>query len=184
MRRTGFKGLVAAGLVATGIAASTTVVAANDIFLKMSGVQGESVDDKHKGEIDVLSWSWGASNGEARVKRGRVPTACIQDLHLTKLVDSASPALIMMSVTGEVAQEAVMVVRKAGKGQQEFLVIKMNNVIVSSYQTGGAAGESIVPTDQVTLHFESIRGEYRSQREDGTLNQPIVFEASGACPQQ
>src|SRR5918996_1816239 len=98
MRRSGFKGLVATGLVATGIGASTSVVAANDMFLKVTGVQGESQDSKHKGEIDVLSWSWGASTGDARVRKGRVPVACIQDLQLTKFVDSSSPALIMMSV--------------------------------------------------------------------------------------
>lgn len=30
-----------------------------DYFLKIDGIDGESTDNKHKNEIDVLSWSWG-----------------------------------------------------------------------------------------------------------------------------
>ena len=30
-------------------------------FWKLDGIKGESKDDKHKDEIDVLSWSWGMS---------------------------------------------------------------------------------------------------------------------------
>lgn len=29
-----------------------------DIFLKIDGIDGESMDDKHKNEIEVLSWRW------------------------------------------------------------------------------------------------------------------------------
>lgn len=32
-----------------------------DMFIKIDGIKGESTDDKHKDEIDVLSWSWGMS---------------------------------------------------------------------------------------------------------------------------
>jgi hypothetical protein len=90
MRRTGFKGLVAAGLVATSIASSTSVVSASDMFLKLTGIKGESTDKTHRGEIDVLSWSWGMSTGTGKVKRGTIAPQCIQDLTLTKYIDMAS----------------------------------------------------------------------------------------------
>jgi len=32
-----------------------------DMFLKIDDIEGESVDDVHAGEIDILSWSWGMS---------------------------------------------------------------------------------------------------------------------------
>ncbi len=35
-------------------------MAAIDYFLKIDGIDGESQDDKHKNEIDLDSWSWGA----------------------------------------------------------------------------------------------------------------------------
>src|SRR6478735_4201338 len=159
MRRSGFKSLVAAGLVATGIAASTSVVAASDMFLKVAGVSGESSDSKHKGEMDVLSWSWGTSNGTAQTKRGKVPSACIQDLELMKRVDSASPDLIMMSVTGGVATDATLTVRRSSlDSPSNILVLKLTNVSVPAYQTGGDEDPNSL-IEHLTLHFDSLLGE-------------------------
>ena len=182
MRRSGFKGLVAAGIVATGIAASTTAVAASDMFLKLAGVMGESADSKHKGEIDVLSWSWGTSTGLAKTNRGTIPEACIQNLHFVKIVDSASPPLITMAVMGQVASDAVLTVRKTGgENPIEYFILRMTNVSVSSFQTGGSDFSGQL-TEQVTLHFDKLNGEYRPQKPDGSSGPPITFEVSGACP--
>ena len=32
-----------------------------DMFLKLDGINGESKDEKHAKEIDLLAFSWGAS---------------------------------------------------------------------------------------------------------------------------
>ena len=185
MKRSGFKGLVAAGLVAASVASSTSVVQASDMFLKLTGIKGESVDDKHKGEIDVLSWSWGMSDGTGKTRKGTLPPKCIQDLQLTKFTDSASPQLIMNGVLGQSTKEGTLTMRKAGKDQQEFLVIKMTDVLVTSYQTGGSAGDnSPLLVDAVVLSFSSIEGEYRPQRADGSLGTPVVFQINSTCPEK
>ena len=184
MKRSGFKGLVAAGLVATSIASTTSVVSASDMFLKLSGIKGESQDSKHKDEIEILSWSWGMSTGTGKVKRGTIAPQCIQDLQLTKLTDSASPQLIMNGVLGQVAKEGTLTMRKAGKDQQEFLIIKMSDVLVTSYQTGGNAGSETNLVDAVTLNFSSISGEYKTQRDDGSLSSPVFFQIDSTCPQK
>ena len=184
MKRTGFKGLIAAGLVATSLASSTTVVSASDIFLKLGDIKGESTDDKHRGEIDVLSWSWGMSTGTGKVKRGTIAPQCIQDLSLTKYVDAATPALIMQGVMGQTAKEATLTLRKSGvKEAQEYLVIKMTDVLVTSYQTGGSSGDNQPLVDTVVLSFSSIEGEYRPQTKDGSLGSPVRFEINSTCPQ-
>ena len=183
MKRSGFKGLVAAGLVATSIAASTSVVSASDMFLKLTNIKGESQDSKHKDEIDVLSWSWGTSTGTGKVKKGAIPQQCIQDLTLAKYVDSSSPQLIMMGVLGEIAKEGILTVRKSGDKQQEYLTLKMTDVMVTSYQTGGSAGSDAMLTDEVVLHFSSIEGEYRPQKPDGTMGTPVPFSITSDCPQ-
>ena len=42
-----------------------------DMFIKIDGIKGESADDKHKEEVDVLSWSWGMSqSGSAHMGGG------------------------------------------------------------------------------------------------------------------
>jgi type VI secretion system secreted protein Hcp len=182
MRRSGFKGLVAAGLVATGIAASTSIVSASDMFLKVGNITGESTDAKHPGEMDVLSWSWGTSNGTAQTKKGQLPSACIQDLALVKLVDTASPALIMMSVTGEVVTDATLTVRRSSQDSpSNILVLKLKNVSVPSYQTGGSEAANSL-TEHLTLHFDSLLGEYRPIGPDGKAGQAVTFNVSGACP--
>jgi len=181
MKRSGFKGLIAAGVVATGVLASSSVVAASDMFLKIDGVRGESTDEKHKGEIDVLSWSWGESNGAAQTRRGAVPSACIQDLSLMKNTDSSTPTLIVNGVVGQIAPTAVLVVRKSGGDSPlEYLRLTMRNVSVSSFQTGGSVGAGDLLNESVTLHFESMQGEYQQQGPDGRpLGPPITWDITG-----
>jgi type VI secretion system secreted protein Hcp len=184
MKRSGFKGLVAVGLVAAGISSSTSVVSASDMFLKLSGIKGESQDAKHKDEIDVLSWAWGMSNGTAKVRKGAVAPQCIQDLELTKFVDASSPQLIMLGVLGQTAKEGTLTVRKSGDKQQEYLTFTMTDVMVTSYQTGGSAESNAPLVDQVVLHFSSIVGEYRPQNADGSVGNAVVFQIATDCKER
>ncbi len=165
-------------MVAAGLFTPSRAMAAVDMFLKIVGIQGESADVTHKGEMDVLAWSWGTSNGTARTGKGVIPAACVQDLSLTKYIDSASPQLIMNGVTGVVVPEAVLTMRKAGSTPFEFLILKMSNVSVSSYSTGGSGGEDRL-VENVQLHFETMRGEYHRQKPDGSLDTPIFFDVGG-----
>jgi len=173
MKRQSWKGLFTSAVVATTLLAPTTAMAAVDMFLKIGDIVGESQDSKHKGEIDVLAWSWGASNA------GKAPGTCIQDLSLTKYIDSATPALIMNGMTGEVAPTAVLVVRKAGDSPLEYLTLTMKNVTISSYSSGGSGGEDRL-TENVTLHFESMTGQYRKQKADGSGEAPLTWVIGGS----
>ena len=150
-------------------------MAAVDYFLKIDGIQGESLDSKHKGEIELESFSWGETSAapphtgtDAGV--GRVQ---IQDLHFVKHLDKASPTLMLACATGKHIKQAVLTARKAGKAQLEFLVFKFSDVLVSSYQTGGSAHADDLPTDQISFNFGKIEMEYRPQNPDGSLDQPV-----------
>jgi type VI secretion system secreted protein Hcp len=145
-------------------------VAAVDYFLKIDGIQGESTDAKHKGEIELQAFSWGAvqSGGAGGGARGgRAGKVSMQDLHFVTRVSKASPKLMLACATGKHIKVATLVARKAGKGQQEFLVYKFTDVLVSSYQTGGTEGD--VPTDQISFNFARLDVEYRPQKPDGSL---------------
>lgn len=182
MKRQSLRAFFTTGVFATSLLASSSAMAAVDMFLKVDGVTGESLDDKHRGEMDVLAWSWGQSTGTARTGRGTAPAVCIQDLSVTKYIDSASPELIMNSMVGEVAPTAVLVVRKAGARPLDFLTLTMRNVTVAAYNTGGSGGEDRL-TENVVLHFESMQGKYQKQNSDGTaVGSPITFEiAAGSA---
>ncbi|HET9738637.1 MAG TPA: type VI secretion system tube protein Hcp [Solirubrobacteraceae bacterium] len=147
-----------------------------DFFLRIDGIEGESTDSKHKGEIDVMSWSWGASNtGMAGVGGGAgAGKATIQDLHFTTKLSKASPRLFLACASGQHLKQAKLSAVKAGAKQAEFLTITLNEVLVTSYQTGGSEAADIVPMDQVSLNFAKLRMEYRGQKADGSLDAPIV----------
>ena len=149
-----------------------------DYFLKIDGIEGESRDAKHKGEIEVLSFSWGethpASHGGGGGGGGGAGKVSMQDFQVAALVTKASPKLMLACASGQHLKQAVMTARKAGKNQQEFLVYKFTDLLVSSYQTGGSAGGDVAPMDQISFNFGTIEIEYRAQRADGSLDPGIT----------
>ena len=146
-----------------------------DYFLKLDGVQGESTDAKHKGEIDVESWSWGETNsaGHAGAGGAGAGKVSVQDFNFVMRFNKASPALLLACASGTHFKSAALTARKAGKQQQDFLVYRFTDVVVSSYQTGGSTDDAEGPLDQVSLGFARIQVEYRPQKADGSLNAPV-----------
>jgi type VI secretion system secreted protein Hcp len=148
---------------------------ASDIFAKLGDIKGESIDDKHKDEIEVLSWSWGVSNaGEMRGgSGGGEGKASFHDLSFTHKIDKASPALMQACATGVHLKDATITHRKAGKGQQEFLVIKMNDVIITSV-THSDTDEG--RSESVSMAFAKVDLQYKPQKADGSLEAGIHFK--------
>lgn len=149
-------------------------MAQTDFFLKIDGVQGESTDDKHKNEIDVLSWSWGESNAGSFGSGGGGGSGKVQmqDLHFTMKVNKASPVLMVSCATGKHIAKAELVARKAGGSQEEYLKITLADVMVTSYQTGGS-GSDTLPVDQMALGYTRIEMEYKPQDEKGKMGSPV-----------
>ena len=148
---------------------------ASDIFAKIGDIKGESLDDKHKGEIEVLSWSWGVTNGAKITKSGGgAGKAKFQDLSFTHKIDKASPLLLKGCATGQHLKEATITHRKAGKGQQEFLIIKMSDVLITAVSDDDSAESGRFET--VSLAFAKVDLEYRPQKADGTLDAGIHFK--------
>ena len=145
-------------------------MAAVDYFLRIDGVPGESMDAKHKGEIDLESWSWGeTSTGTTHGGGGGGGKVQMQDFHFVMRVNKASPKLLLACASGQHFKSALLTCRKAGKDQQEFLRFTFSDILVSSFQTGGSEGSDVLPLDQVALNFSKIQVEYKEQKADGTL---------------
>jgi type VI secretion system secreted protein Hcp len=130
-----------------------------DYFLKIEGIEGESTDKSHKGEIQIESWSWGETNtGSTTGGGGGAGKVQMQDFHFTMKVDKATPKLMLAVAKGEHIRSAKRTVRSSDKTAREFLIITMENVLVSSLQLGGSNGG--VPTEQISLNFEKIKWSY------------------------
>ena len=152
---------------------------ATDQFLVIEGVKGETTDSvysKEKG-IDVLAWSWGMSQSGTfhEGSGGGAGKANFQDISITKYIDSSSPNLMLFCANGKHYPQALLVVRKAGEGQQEYLKIKLIDVLVTSVSTGGSGGEDRL-TENVTFNFAKVELEYRKQNKDGSLDPAIPFK--------
>ena len=142
-----------------------------DYFLKIEGIEGESKDHKHKNEIDLESWSWGETNSGTGHTGGGGGGGKVQmqDFHFVMKMNKASPKLFLACANGEHLKKAVLTCRKAGKDQQEYLVVTMSDNLVSSYQSGGSSHGDIVPTDQISMNFSKIEFDYKMQNPDGSL---------------
>lgn len=141
-----------------------------DMFLKIDGIEGESLDDKHKNEIELLSFSWGATQpGSAGHGGGSgVGKVQVHDFQCAKYFDKSSPKLFEACATGKHTPKVVLTCRKAGGAQQEYMKVTFSEVIVSSIQDSGSGGDSL-PTESVTLNFSKIEIEYKPQDEKGNL---------------
>ncbi|MGZ4257576.1 MAG: Hcp family type VI secretion system effector [Gaiellaceae bacterium] len=133
-----------------------------DAFLKIEGIEGESTDKTHPGEIEIQSFSWGVENtGSAGSGGGGgAGKATPQDFHFTSATSKASPNLMLACCTGRHFQKATLTCRKAGGGGQvEFVKIRLEDCLVSSYDIGGSADDG-PPTDQFSLNFVKIDFAY------------------------
>lgn len=150
-------------------------MAAVDYFLKLDGIDGESHQRGFEGSIELESWSFGETNTGtfARGGGGGAGKVSMQDFHFVMHINKASPKLFAACATGKHIPKAKLTCRKAGDTAQEFFKVSFTDLLVSSFQTGGSTGSSLVPTDQISLNFAKIEVEYAEQGEDGKLKGAI-----------
>ena len=147
-----------------------------DIFAKIGDIKGESTDSKHKDEVEVLSYSWGVTNpGQIGTGGGGgAGRATFQDLSIVHKIDKASPRLLQACATGQHLKEATITFRKAGQKQQDFLIIKMNDVIITGVLQSALSIEA--GSETVNLEFAKVDWEFKPQKADGSLDAGIHFK--------
>jgi type VI secretion system secreted protein Hcp len=151
-------------------------MAANDYFLKIDGIQGESTDEKHANEIDLLSFSWGASQQGTSHMGGGLGAGKVsfQDFHFTMKVGKQSPILFLSCAMGKHIPSALLTVREAGGKQQEYLKVKFTDLLISNYTSGGSGGIDIKPVDSCSFNFSKIEWDYKPQNKDGNLGGAVT----------
>lgn len=139
-----------------------------DMFLKVGQIKGEARDKTHKDEFDVLSWNWGMSNSGSAQQGGGMGAGKVnvQDLSFTKYIDKSTPDLMLACCNGKHIPQAVMTIRKAGEQPLEYLLVTMEDLIVTNVSTGGSAGEDRL-TESITLNFSRVKVQYKEQTATG-----------------
>jgi len=148
-----------------------------ECFLKFEGpdLKGESKADGYAEQVDVLAWSWGATQtGTMHVATGGgAGKANVNDLTITKWVDKASPNLAQAVISGKQFNKATLTCRKAGGEKPvEYLKFDLENVIISTLATGGAGGEDRF-TENIGLNFATYKMSYTPQKDDGTAESAV-----------
>jgi len=146
-----------------------------DCNLKIEGVAGESTHTAHAGEIEVTDWQWGveqpssAGLGGGAGKGKAVPGS----LAWAHAYDKASPVLAKSCASGKHFDSAILTVRKAGDGQQDFLKVTLKKVLITSVAPGVSNGGSVA--ERVTMDYDDIEFEYKEQKPDGSLGGSVKF---------
>jgi type VI secretion system secreted protein Hcp len=162
--------------VAPGPSDSATArpAGAGDMFLSVKGakhgqINGESQDDsKHKGEIEVLGWSWGMQGKPSLGGGVASGMSSIRELRILKRVDKASTALMGALRTNEVIQEAVLTLRKTGSKPLEYLkiTIAQGRIVSLDIEAGDTSGSSTL-VERVSFSFNKVQVDYTPQGPDG-----------------
>jgi type VI secretion system secreted protein Hcp len=130
------------------------------MFLKVAGVTGEAVDADHKGEIEVVSWSWGGRASGTTVGRA-TGRAAWSELTVIKRVDAATPTLMHYLHTNRVVPTVLLTVRKAGTTPLEYFRIELGRVRILALTTASAQAEL---TEHLELGFQSAEVTYTPQQ--------------------
>jgi len=146
-----------------------------DYFIKIDQIPGESTDEKHKDEIEVLSYDFGMKHGDAgSSSTGGARTAgrvAHKPFRFSKVTDKASAKLLEKCCNGTHIPKAVFTAHRATDTKQQYLKIEFTDIIVSSWSStqlaatersvaGEAGGGIMLQEEQVELNYGSIKFTY------------------------
>jgi type VI secretion system secreted protein Hcp len=147
-----------------------------DYYLKLEGIEGESQDSSHKGEIQLLSWSWGASNvssvaGTGGSGAGKVN---LSDFSVMTNFDKSTPKFFKTIAKGTHIASGTLAAIKAGAEGKPYLKVDFKELFVSSLQLSAS---SEIPTVSVSFSYNEIKVDYSMQNEQGNMvsTGPITY---------
>ena len=145
-----------------------------DVHIRFDGVEGESTDRDHKGEVRVLTWGWGVAQAASPAGAGSgTGKATPADLVFTHDYDKASPLLARRCAQGKHFPTVVLSARKAGEGQKDFLKVAMKEVFITSIQVVGQGEGGL--QESVSLRYGTIEFGYKPQDARGGLGAEVKF---------
>lgn len=141
---------------------------ATDYFLKLDGIDGESQDDKHKNEIQILSWSWGGSNissvsGTGGSGAGKVN---LSDLSVMVYFDKSTPKFFKSICAGTHIKTGTLSAIKAGSDGKPYLKVDFKELFVTGLQISAS---SEVPSVSLSFSYNEIKIDYSTQNEQGNV---------------
>lgn len=145
-----------------------------DCHIKFDGVDGEATHKDHKGQIEVLSWNWGATNNAALAGGGSGKgKADAHPFTFVHLYDKSSPVLAKHCAQGKHFATVTLTGRKSGEGQKDFFKLTMKEVLINQINPGGSSGGEL--TETVSMTCKDIEFSYKPQDAKGALGGEVKF---------
>jgi type VI secretion system secreted protein Hcp len=129
--------------------------------LSIPGIVGESTQAGHPGGIDILSFSWGASNTSSPLRNsGGAGKVSFTNITFSKVIDRASPALFQACASRTLFRTATFyILQNAGTG--DSAKITLTNAYVSSCNQSGSSGGG--DAESISMNFAKISYDYTPQ---------------------
>lgn len=139
-----------------------------DCFIALDQVTGEANDGEFPGTIEVMGWTWGASQrGDQVMGSGARAAADVRHFRFEHQVDSATAGLLARCVTNLLIPTATLTQRRAGgSAAQRFLEIKFKQVRIIDVALV-MSEENLIPRETVAFAFESVTLDYTPQAKSG-----------------
>jgi type VI secretion system secreted protein Hcp len=163
-------------IVAVAVLSSSALASQVDYFLKIDGISGESRDDRHKEWIEILSTSHAMLLPAIQSARagGGAQKVEISDYTFSKRLDASTPKLMEACASGKhIAEAELHLVKQEGNSREPYLIVKLKEVYVTSYQTAGSTDDR--PLETFSLNFGAIDFEYFTQDDTGQTSGSVKF---------
>jgi len=157
-----------------------------DMFLavrsaRAGDIKGEAVATDHGEEIVVHGWTWGmtqqvaaaAPTGGGGSARQAGQRRSLRPLTVYKRLDKATTSLMAVLGNNDSVRTAILTMRKAGEGQQDFFKVTLTDGRVVDLDYVADADGNVV--EQVTFAFAKIEVEYRPQTGTGARAGATTF---------
>ena len=153
---------------ASGLLLAAPAHAAIDMFIKIAGIDGASTDKVFGPQraSDLLAWSWGVSNSGGK--------PAFQDFSWTQYLDTSAPKSFLGVAAGTHFTDVTFTARQAGINPFVFFTMKFENVLLTSFSTGGSGGEDRFTLNESLQPLNKITMTYIPQKSDGTAGTPLV----------
>lgn len=134
-------------------------------------IKGGSLNEKHKDEMEILSWQGGLSqpmSGARSADGGTVGLASHQPIYVTKMSDGSMPELLKKAHGGDPIKSAVLTCYRANGSKEPHLYLKveMEDVRLAKFDVSGG-GEGM-PVESFALDYSVASYIYTSLKPDGT----------------
>jgi len=149
---------------------------ASDSHLKLDGIEGESQDANHKGEIDIVkikslakveqkgtsALGGGAGGGKAQCG----------DIELVAKHGKHSPKLFVAAATGKHIASGTLTLSKPGGSQEDYSTYSFpDGCYISKFETKDSddTESDPIPNDIFAINYAKIEHKYKEQGADGSL---------------